>query len=373
MTQVRDHVAWMAAAIIFGLLAVFTCSPPARAQTTYTSCERLALPTPFDPAVTNVWGTLVNTNTSLIDEAYGDTVSIDVSGASNVVLTATNGATDQARHAHFIFTGTLTGNIVVLWPQSGCGSFSVYNNTSGSFTLDAGVDDGASAAAGTTIEVPQSGRLLLISDGTNVNRRVSLHGLSPLTTKGDLMVHNGTTSVRIGVGSDGEVLTADSSATEGVAWSAGGGGGGSVTSVATGAGLSGGPITGTGTIVATANTLTRAIPFLIDGGGATITTGVKGDLQVPFSCTIQGATLLADQSGSIAIDIWKDSYANYPPTIADSIVSASPPTITTAVKAVDTTLTGWTTGITAGDTLRFNVNSATTIQRVTLILECLQS
>lgn len=111
------------------------------------------------------------------------------------------------------------------------------------------------------------------------------------------------------------------------------------------------------------------ITFVIDGGGAAITTGIKGDLEIPFGCVIQRATLLADQSGSIVIDIWKDTYANYPPTDADSITASAPPTISSATKSQDSTLTGWTTTITAGDILRFNVDSITTVQRVTLSLK----
>lgn len=115
------------------------------------------------------------------------------------------------------------------------------------------------------------------------------------------------------------------------------------------------------------------ITYIIDGGGSAITTGVKGDLEIPFACTIQRATLLADQSGSIVIDIWKDTYANYPPTVADTITAAAKPTIAAATKSQDSTLTGWTTSVTAGDTLRFNVDSATTVTRVTLSLKCIRT
>lgn len=111
------------------------------------------------------------------------------------------------------------------------------------------------------------------------------------------------------------------------------------------------------------------INVVIDGAGATITTGIKLDLVVDFACTILSATLLADQTGSIVIDIWKDSYTNYPPTDADSITASAPPTISTATKSQDATLTGWTTSISAGDTLRFNVDSVTDIERVTLALK----
>jgi hypothetical protein len=111
------------------------------------------------------------------------------------------------------------------------------------------------------------------------------------------------------------------------------------------------------------------VGITIDGGGSTITTGVKGYVECPYAGTIVAATLLADQSGSIVIDVWKDTYANYPPDNADSITAAAPPTLSTATKSQDTTLTGWTTSITAGDVLGFNVDSATTVTRVTLILK----
>lgn len=113
---------------------------------------------------------------------------------------------------------------------------------------------------------------------------------------------------------------------------------------------------------------TRAITLAIDGGGSAISTGIKADIYVPYACTITAVTMLADQSGSIVVDIWKDAYANYPPTIADTITASAKPTISTATKSTDSTLTGWTTSISAGDTLRFNVDSAATVTRLQLAL-----
>lgn len=113
---------------------------------------------------------------------------------------------------------------------------------------------------------------------------------------------------------------------------------------------------------------TSAIGIIINGNGSAITTGVAADLYVPFTCTITAVTMLADQSGSIVVDIWKDILANYPPTIADTITASAKPTISAATNSQDTTLTGWTTTITAGDTLRFNVDSASTVTRVVLTL-----
>jgi len=112
-----------------------------------------------------------------------------------------------------------------------------------------------------------------------------------------------------------------------------------------------------------------AIQFIIDGGGDTITTGIKGDLEVPFNCTIGTSTLLANTTGSIVIDIWKDALANFPPTDADSITASAAPSISTALTSQDSTLTGWTTSLESGSTLRYNVDSVTDIDRVTLSLQ----
>jgi hypothetical protein len=116
-----------------------------------------------------------------------------------------------------------------------------------------------------------------------------------------------------------------------------------------------------------------AIEVVLDNAGSALNTGVALDLEIPFDCTINGVTMLADQSGSVVIDIWKDTYANYPPTDADSITASAVPTITTATKSQDNTLTGWTTSLSEGDTLRFNVDSVTTITRVTLSLDVTKS
>jgi hypothetical protein len=115
-------------------------------------------------------------------------------------------------------------------------------------------------------------------------------------------------------------------------------------------------------------TVPYSAQFIIDGGGIEIADGIAGDIRIPVASTITSWHLLADQSGSIQIDIWKDTYNNYPPTDADSITAAAPLTISLTTKNTNSTLTGWTTSVTAGDILRFNVDSCTTIERVTIVL-----
>jgi len=116
-----------------------------------------------------------------------------------------------------------------------------------------------------------------------------------------------------------------------------------------------------------------SLTFIIDGGGSAITTGQKGHIEIPFACTITGWTLLADQSGSIVLDVWKDTYANFPPTVADTIAGSEKPTLSSVQKNQDLTLTTWTTAVSAGDILAFNVDSVATVTRVTLSIRAEKS
>ncbi len=104
----------------------------------------------------------------------------------------------------------------------------------------------------------------------------------------------------------------------------------------------------------------------VDGNGGVISTGVKGYLTIPYNATITGWDIFGDQSGSCVIDIWKDSYGNFPPTVADTITGTEKPTLSSQQKNQDNNLTTWTTGLSAGDVLAFNVSSATTVTRVNL-------
>lgn len=109
--------------------------------------------------------------------------------------------------------------------------------------------------------------------------------------------------------------------------------------------------------------------FVIDGGGAVPAVGVALDLVIDFDAEIVAWTLLADVAGDLVLDLWKDSYASFPPTIADTITAAAKPTLSSASSANDTALTGWDTTIAAGETIRLNIDSVATITRATLALK----
>lgn len=99
---------------------------------------------------------------------------------------------------------------------------------------------------------------------------------------------------------------------------------------------------------------------------------IPGDLvayaRVPFSGIITGWSIVADRVGSIVVDVWKDSWDNFPPTVADSITGSEKPTLTAQQKNEDQDLTTWTTDIAAGDVVGIYVESASTVRNVQVLV-----
>lgn len=115
------------------------------------------------------------------------------------------------------------------------------------------------------------------------------------------------------------------------------------------------------------------ISILIDGQGATPETGAYGTFSIPYSGYITGWTLLECSdppiSSSIVIDVWKDTYANYPPTVADTIWGTKP----SLVSATKNTATGLSIQVTQGDTIFINIDSVSTGQKFYLLLQIEQT
>lgn len=119
----------------------------------------------------------------------------------------------------------------------------------------------------------------------------------------------------------------------------------------------------------TNKTITRSIGVSIDGGGSAITSGGTYYGQIPYNCVITGWTLVADQSGSIVIDVRKDSFNNFPPQADDTITGSEKPTLSSQQKNSDNNLTTWNTTINEGDWIAFVVESASTIEYATLAIQ----
>src|SRR3990167_7698085 len=108
----------------------------------------------------STWGSKTNTNLQLLEQAAHGLSSVAVT-ASNVTLTDTAYATNEARKLYINVTGALTGNRSVIVPAR-THLYMVFNNTTGAYDLT------VTTSGGTGIIVPQGQRTILWCDGTNV-------------------------------------------------------------------------------------------------------------------------------------------------------------------------------------------------------------
>lgn len=127
------------------------------------------------------------------------------------------------------------------------------------------------------------------------------------------------------------------------------------------------------------STITQVFPagidYVITATGA-IPVGASGTgLVVPFNCTINQVVLNGNAAaGSAVVDIWKCTENQYDggilhPISADSITASARPTIVAGSKYSDSTLTGWTTTLTQGDVLWYNVVSNSAFTSLTIALK----
>ena len=105
------------------------------------------------------------------------------------------------------------------------------------------------------------------------------------------------------------------------------------------------------------------------GNPTALAAGIAGDMRVLNNCLLTKASLLAGETGSIQLDLWRSSFADFPPTPVDSIVGASPLTISNGIKMEDPNLIGWTGLCYAGDVIRVNIDSVTNIRTCLITLE----
>jgi hypothetical protein len=109
-------------------------------------------------------------------------------------------------------------------------------------------------------------------------------------------------------------------------------------------------------------TIKRQFTITLDGGGSVLTAGKKDiGLRVPSNMTLTGWEIKSFPTASTAtikIDVLKSTFSGWPTT--SSIVSSSTPTMTSMVKSSGT-CSGWTTSLTAGDELEFQILSGVAV------------
>lgn len=108
----------------------------------------------------------------------------------------------------------------------------------------------------------------------------------------------------------------------------------------------------------------RTIAIMVDGGGAPPATGIIGFYEIPAAGTITGWTIAADVVGSAVVDVWKSTYAGFPPVVGGTIAGSEKPTLVAAQANQDASLSTWTTAVAAGDILAFNLDSVATVGKL---------
>jgi hypothetical protein len=188
------------------------------AVTNFTPLLGLALPTTGD--LSGTWGTTVNDSiTSLLDSAVAGTTTLSTD--ADVTLSTTNGATNQARNAVLLCTGSRSALRTITAPAQSK-AYIVVNSTTGGYSVKvvgAGPTTGVTVAAGESALIAWNGSdFVVISrsalDLSNVTGTLSVShggsGQSSFTAYGVLV--SGTTSTGAfqqvsGTGTSGQVLT----------------------------------------------------------------------------------------------------------------------------------------------------------------------
>ena len=117
------------------------------------------------------WSSYINADWDVIDKAFGGTTVMVPTGVSGTVTLST--AQYQSAiiviGATISIAATLTANIIYSIPSGVGGVWSVFNNTTGAFTITF-----ANAGGGATFAIPQGEKRIIYSDGTNIRESVTV-------------------------------------------------------------------------------------------------------------------------------------------------------------------------------------------------------
>jgi hypothetical protein len=131
---------------------------------TYTTSLALQLMATGENA--GVWGSITNTNLTVVQQAIVGYQAISIAGgAQTTALVITQNALSNAKNAVLKLTGTITGNQIVTVPNGITKTWIVSNGTTGAFTVTFKY---ASTGTGQSWTTTDKGIKILYADGTDI-------------------------------------------------------------------------------------------------------------------------------------------------------------------------------------------------------------
>lgn len=171
-----------------GSSGIFTKHSTKNADYTFISSDRGTL---FDVDASS--GNVILTLLDSASAGTGFNIGVRKSDNSANTVTIQRDGTDTIGEAGTSYILTIQEEMVL-----------ISNNGAGKFIVD-------SSFVGQTRPISKGGT-------GQTTKTSAFDALSPLTTKGDLIVHNGTNNIRLATGTDGYALTADSGQASGFTW-----------------------------------------------------------------------------------------------------------------------------------------------------------
>jgi hypothetical protein len=110
------------------------------------------------------WGQITNTNLLILEQAIGGYSAITVNATTGATLTFSNGALSNGKDQVIKLTGTITGAINVVIPDSVEKTYIIENATTGAYTVTVKTSSGSGVTWGTT----DKGIKMVYSNGTDV-------------------------------------------------------------------------------------------------------------------------------------------------------------------------------------------------------------